>query len=232
MDSAMVTKCHLHFLLLVNKQQTSYEDVFRHPVSEAAKLGGNVFPTFVYAHFETAIHNAVIKVWSGCEYKPCRFYLGHTWWRKTQSLELSKPYGKNDSEVSQFLKKIFGLFFYHRRKSVTDLRWTSCPIFPNDKRVEQFCDYPLENYIDADPTFSPPVWSHCSASSLRTINARDSPHAHFNTLFYIAHPNILVIVSALQKIQNESYIKMRSVTTRKLKKATTIKKLRCHLPLL
>jgi hypothetical protein len=33
-----------------------------------------------------------------------------------------------------------------------------------------------------------------------------------------------VLVSALQKIQNEAYIKMRSVTTRKFKKSATFKK--------
>jgi hypothetical protein len=83
--------------------------------------------------------------------------------------------------------------------------------------VEEFCDYLLENYIDADSTFPPPVWSECSASSSRTTNACESFHAHFNALFYSAHPNIFVLLSALQKVQNETYIKMRSVTTRRQK---------------
>jgi len=90
--------------------------------------------------------------------------------------------------------------------------------------VEEFCDSLLENYIDADSTFPPPVWSECSASSSRTIHACESFHAHFNALFYSAHPNIFVLVSALQKIQNENCIKMRSVTTRRLKKSATVKK--------
>jgi hypothetical protein len=41
----------LAFFLLANKHQTSYKDVFRHTVSEAATLGMNVFPTVVYADF-------------------------------------------------------------------------------------------------------------------------------------------------------------------------------------
>jgi len=90
--------------------------------------------------------------------------------------------------------------------------------------VEQFCDYLLENYIDADSTFPLPVCSECSASSLRTINACELFHAHFNELFYSAHHNIFVLVSTLQKIQNETYIKMRGVTARKLKKSATLKK--------
>ena len=91
------------------------------------------------------------------------------------------------------------------------------PNLPKDKRVRQFCDYHLENYIDADSTFPPPVWSDCSASSFRTTKACESFHAHFNALFYIAHPNILFLYLHCKKIQNETYIKMRCVTKRRLK---------------
>ena len=90
----------LAFFLPANKHPTSYEDVFRHTVSEAAELGVNVFPTIVYADFETAIHNAVTTVWPGLEVKACRFHLGQSWWRKIQSLGLSKQYGKKNSEVT------------------------------------------------------------------------------------------------------------------------------------
>jgi len=37
--------------LPVNKLPKSYEDVFRHTVSEAAKCGMNVFPTIVFDNF-------------------------------------------------------------------------------------------------------------------------------------------------------------------------------------
>ena len=212
------------FFLLANKHQTSYEDVFRYTVSETARLGVNVFPKIVYADFETAIHNAVTKVWPGCEVKGCRFHLGQSWWRKIQSLGLSKEYGKKDSEVSQFLKKIFGLSLLPPAEVGDCFALDFISHLPNNKQVEQFCDYLLENYIDADSTFPPHVWSECSASSFRTINACESFHAHFNALFYSAHPNIFVLVSALQKIQNEIYIKMRSINTRRRKTSATIKK--------
>jgi hypothetical protein len=53
----------LVFFLLANKHQTSYEDVLRHSVSQAAKLGGIFFSN------KTAIHKAVKTVWPGCEVK-------------------------------------------------------------------------------------------------------------------------------------------------------------------
>jgi hypothetical protein len=68
----------LAFFLPATKHLTSYEGVFRHAGSEAAKLGVNVFPTIVFADFETAIHNAVTTVWPGLEVKACRFHLGQS----------------------------------------------------------------------------------------------------------------------------------------------------------
>jgi hypothetical protein len=80
---------------LTNKHQTSYEEVFRHTVSEAAKLVVNVFPTIV-SDFETVISNAVTTVWPGFEVKKCRFQLGQSWWRKIQSFGLGKHYRGED----------------------------------------------------------------------------------------------------------------------------------------
>jgi len=216
----------LAFFLPTNKYPTFNEDIFRHTVSEATKLDVNVFPTIVYAYFETAIHNAVTTVWPGLEVKAFSFHLGQSWWREIQSLGLSKQYGKKDSEVSHFLKKIFGLSLLPPAEVCGGFALEFLSNLPNDKRVEQFCDYLLENYIDADSSFPPPVWSECSASSLRTIKACEIFHAHFNALFYSAHHKIFVLVHALKKkkIQNETYIKMRSVTTRKFKKSATFKK--------
>jgi hypothetical protein len=98
----------------------------------------------------TAIHNAVTKVWPSCEVKACLFHLEQSWWRQIQSSGLSKQYGEKDSEVSQFLKKIFGLSLL---PPATALH------LPNERRVAQFCDYLLEHYIDTDSTFPPPVLS-------------------------------------------------------------------------
>jgi len=66
-------------------------------------------------------------------------------------------------------------------------------------------------------------WSECNVSSLRATDVCLLLHAQFNALFYSAHHKIFVLVSALQKIQNETYIKVRSDTTRRFKKSATFK---------
>jgi len=70
-----------------------------------------------------------------------------------QSLGLSKQYGKKDCEISQFLKKMFGLSLLPPAEVCDCFALEFSSNLPNDKRVEQFCDYLLENYIDADSTF-------------------------------------------------------------------------------
>jgi hypothetical protein len=67
------------FFLPANKHQTSHEDVFRHTVSDAAKLCVNVFSTIVYVAFENAIHNGVTTLWPGLKVKARRFHFGESW---------------------------------------------------------------------------------------------------------------------------------------------------------
>jgi len=98
----------------------------------------NVFPTIVFADFEPAIQNAATTVWPGLEVKTCRFHLGQSWWRKIQSLGLSKQYGKKNSEVSQFLKTIFGLSLLPPAEVCDFFALEFLSNLPKDKRVEQF----------------------------------------------------------------------------------------------
>ena len=120
----------------------------------------NVFPAIVYADFETAILNAVTTVWPGLDVKAFPFHLGQSWWQKIQSLGLSKQYGKKNCEVSQFLKEIFGLSLLPLAEVSECFALEFLSNLPNDKRVEQFCDYLLENYINADSAFGPNVLHH------------------------------------------------------------------------
>ena len=125
----------LPFFLPANKHPTSYEDVFSHTVSEAAKLGLDVFPTVVYADVEAAIHNAVTTVWPDLEVKACRFHLGQSWRRKMPSFGLSKRYGKKDTKVRQFLKKIFGVSLLPPEEVRDCFALEFLSNLPNDKRM-------------------------------------------------------------------------------------------------
>ena len=88
----MHSLCATCIFLQANEHRTTYEDVFRHTVSEAAKLAVNVCPPMVYADLETAIHDAVTTMRPCLEVKACRFHLGQSWWRKIQPLGLGNQY--------------------------------------------------------------------------------------------------------------------------------------------
>jgi len=60
-----------------------------------------------------------------------------------QSLGLCKQYGKKDSEVSQFLKKIFGLSLLPPAEVSDCFTLEFVSNLLNDRLVEQFCDYLL-----------------------------------------------------------------------------------------
>lgn len=58
--------------------------------------------------FEIAIYSAITNVWPTVEIKG---YYGKSWRRKIQEFGLSAEYKDQSSEISEFLKHIFGLPF-------------------------------------------------------------------------------------------------------------------------
>jgi hypothetical protein len=52
-----------------------------------------------------------------------------------------------------------------------------CFGFTTSHTIPLSSQHMFNGYIDADSNFPPPVWSEYFASSLRTINARESSHA-------------------------------------------------------
>jgi hypothetical protein len=62
--------------------------------------------------------------------------------------ETQQALWKKDSEVSQFLKKIFRLSLSPPAEVSDCIALDFIANRPNEKRVEDFCDYLLQNYID------------------------------------------------------------------------------------
>jgi hypothetical protein len=95
---------------------------------------------------------------------------------------------------------------------------------PNDKRSGTVLRLPARKLYWCRLHFSSACLARKYCIIIEDHNACELFNAHLNALFYSAHHNIIVLVSALQKIQNETYIKMRSVITRRFKKSASFKK--------
>jgi hypothetical protein len=109
--------------------------------------------------------------------------------------------------LSQFLKKIFGLSVVAPAEVSDWFAFDFYPIFRKTSEWNGFATTSRHLYC-CTLHCSPPFLSKCSASSLRTTKACESFHAHIISLLYSALPNIFLILFALQKIRDETYIKM------------------------
>jgi hypothetical protein len=86
-------------------------------------------------------------------------------------LGLSKEYGRKEFEVNQFFKKNIRAVALPQAELCDCFALEILSKFAKNKRVEQLCEYLLENCIDADCNFPLSLWSECTASLLRTIKA-------------------------------------------------------------
>ncbi|KAL4130748.1 hypothetical protein QTP88_008140 [Uroleucon formosanum] len=208
----------LVFFLLPDKCNTTYKCAFQHLICHSMSIGLTCSPTEVVIDFEQAVHSAVAEVFPNAKISGCRFHLGQSWWRKIQSLGLTKMYNTNTDE-SYFLKFFFGLPFLDPDNVIDCFTDDFLAILPaKDDRVVQFTDYIFEIYISPDAMFPPNIWAQFSASCNRTTNGCESFHSHLNSSFYSSHPNIYNFIDVLVEIQSETYIKCRNngIKTKKI----------------
>jgi hypothetical protein len=107
--------------------------------------------------FEQAIHSAVADVFSNVKIRGCRFHLEQSWWRKIQSLGLTKMYNTNTDE-SYYFKFFFSLPFLDFDNIIDCFTDEFLAILPTkDDRVVQFTDYVFKNYKSPDAMFTPNI---------------------------------------------------------------------------
>ncbi|KAF0748606.1 Uncharacterized protein FWK35_00023566 [Aphis craccivora] len=158
-----------------------YSQTFTHILNECNKRNFNFIPEIVYADFEVAIHTALLTVWPQINIKGCRFHQGQNWWRKIQNVGLSSDYKKNTT-LGKYLKKFFGLPFLPPNEVENCFTNDLLSIQPDDERLQIFTEYLFNNYIHPDAKFPPRLWSEFKPSTIRTTNACESFHSHFNSI--------------------------------------------------
>ena len=108
-------------------------------------------------------------------------------------------YQNENSEIGKWLRHTFGLCFLSP-EDVSD-----CFVFdfqsdqPTHAAVTKYCDYLIENYISDEAVFPPSMWALKSSSLALTTNACESFHAHYNSQFNSAHPNIFYFFRSYKK---------------------------------
>lgn len=202
----------LCYCLLPDKAEQTYVKLFNTLKSKCDEVVGLKFdPKIIFSDFEIAIHNAARFVFPNVRIKGCRFHLMQAWYRYIGSCGLIREYKFADSEISKWLKYIFGLPFLPPLEVEESFIFDFMAIQPKDTRIEKFSDYILDNYIGDHATFPPEMWATLSESLELTTNACESFHSRFNDNFYHSHPNIFHFIDVLKNFQTETYIKINSV---------------------
>ena len=205
----------LVFILLPNKVADTYFQAFKLLASYCESVNLSWKPEELVSDFERAIHIGAIKLWPDLKILGCRFHLTQSWFRKIQNLGLACEYKSKESEVGCWLRWSFGLLYLDPAEVeecfVEDLYST----IPQNAKVVEYADYLVDNYISQHSAFPPQLWAICSGTRERTTNACESFHSHFNSCFYVAHPDIFKFLSILKDIQVYSYIKINSVSLEK-----------------
>ena len=93
------------YFLLRNKQQSTYETMFR----MVSDMCPGFSPKVAHFDFEIAIHNGFKKVFPEAEVRGCRFHIAQAWYRKLASLGLQATYLVGKSRTAVWLKSCFGL---------------------------------------------------------------------------------------------------------------------------
>ena len=106
--------CHylpLVFALLPSKSEQCYNKMWSLLINICCERNLQLKPAVIHIDFERIMHNAITSCFPDIQIDCCRFHLGQNWWRKIQSLGLSKVYMDKSSEEGKWLSKFYGLSF-------------------------------------------------------------------------------------------------------------------------
>lgn len=212
------------FCLLPDKKECTYKFLFDILCEKCKTINLQLKPKIVTADFEQAIHSAVAATWNDAKLIGCRFHLGQAWFRKLQSIGLTKEYKDESSIIGKWLQYIFGLPFLNPSEVGDCFSFDLMEDMPNDERVSSFADYLVDFYIGGDARFPPEMWAEMTDSIQRTTNACESFHSKFNENFHCSHPTIFNFLNILKQFQTDTIIKLRSVSEKPRIRDTKVRK--------
>ncbi|GFR91179.1 phosphoglucomutase-3 [Elysia marginata] len=133
--------------------------------------------------------------------------VSQAWYRKIQTLNLTKEYKDSSSSIGSWLKLFFGLPALPPSAVGDCFADILFPSIPDDPRASLFSDYIEFTYIEEFSEFPPAIWASDNLKG-RTTNACESFHFHFSKYFNCPHPNIFVFIEAVDEEMKKSTLKI------------------------
>jgi len=201
----------LVYILLQNKQQSSYEYLFQ----ELKSLQPNLSPLSMMVDFEKGAINALQLHFPDTEIKSCFFHFSQCIYRKIQSCGFQKRY-QEDGEFSTAMRMLLAIAFV----PMSDVRLAFdelCGILPPETYVVQ--DYFEDTFIgritrrgqERQPIFSPEIWNMYNRTMEelpRTNNTVEGWHRGFSSNVGCCHPNIFKFLKYLMREQAVQCVRM------------------------
>jgi hypothetical protein len=144
-------------------------------------------------------------------------------WRKIQALGLTRESKDETAPVGKWLHYTFGLTFLPQCV-VDDAFVELMEEKPTDSRLDEFCDYLVDYYIDENSNFPPHIWVAPLHCPWRTTNGCEAFHSKFNSQCVSPHPNINVFLKCIYDIQTDNYVKITSLRNRIMEKPKSLMK--------
>ena len=172
-------------------------------------------PKVVVLDMEKAAINAFRQFFSDITVELCRFHWAQAVFRHIADNKLKPYYIDSDNETGNWLKLFFGLPLLPADEVGDAFAEEIMSEAPSDPAIEEFCDYVLKTYIEPDEGtgYPPDMWARMPDSDVvpSTTNGAEAFHRHLNNCFKNPHPNIYAFGSELLTLQEDVYVKLRSV---------------------
>jgi hypothetical protein len=91
----------LVFCLLASKTEMCYTAMWSLIIDYCKSKNLDLLLTALHLDFEKAMHNVINKLFPSTKIRCCTFHLGQCWWRKIQSIGLSKEYKEKNDHVGK-----------------------------------------------------------------------------------------------------------------------------------
>ena len=191
------------YALLPNKQQTTYENLFR----QVKALNPELSPTSIMIDFENAIKNALHTVFPDITIQGCFYHLSQAIYRKVQNEGLQVQY-QNDVDLNMCIRSMAALAFV----PVNDIVESFETFSDNIPEVAQpVVDYFEDTYIGRqqrrgrrNPRFPHTMWSiheRVVNNLPRTNNNVEGWHRHMQANISAYHPNFWHFLIILRREQ-------------------------------
>ena len=196
--------------LLPDKKKPTYIRMLQFLQSSCNERNFTLSPATVHTDLEVTMISAVHYIWPEAVVALSNFHLCQAWYRKIQAFNLTRDYRDVKSLVGRWLRLVFALPTLSADSVRECFLTTLTDLMPDTTEANLFADYIYATYLHQDCSFPPIMWADILCQNVKTTNACEAFHRHFQSSLQTYHPNIFIFMEDLKVEQNRTSLKQRT----------------------